>query len=67
MKRQAQESGLFTGQEHEIEGQQCEPERRLRGWECILLLLRTQVWFPEPTSGDSANSQFQGSDSLWPL
>lgn len=37
------------------------------GWERTLPVLTVLVWFLEPTSGDSANTQFQGSDSLWPL
>lgn len=48
MMRQTHKPGLFAVNVREIEGQQREPERRLRAWECILL--RTQVWFSEPPS-----------------
>lgn len=38
-----------------------------RGLGAQTALVEDQVWLQEPASGDSANSHFQGSDSLWPL
>lgn len=40
MKPQTHKSGLYTVKMHEIKGEQYGPERRLRGWEGVLLLLR---------------------------